>query len=215
MPAAAQEGRDLCWPARRRYVAGMRPQPRPHRRRRRLELGRRRLGRAGPRRPGAPVAVRRRSKRWLASALSLCLLGTATASPRLLTGPCGAGARGGDDGRLGHGDEQGQWLPELVAALAGRRVIAVSAGPRHTLANTADGAVWSWGYGYHGQLGHGDRERQFEPKKIEVWASRPPTPASSDGEGSSDGERRQRFGRVGSKVIWTSRKQGGQRRMSE
>ena len=53
---------------------------------------------------------------------------------------------------------------------------------------TANGAVWSWGCGGGGRLGHGDQERQFEPKKIEVWASRPPTPASSDGSDGGDSE---------------------------
>ena len=91
-------------------------------------------------------------------------------------------------GRLGHGDGQNQLLPKRVEALAGQRVVALSAGDGHSLAITGDGAAWSWGSGGDGQLGHRDRERQLEPKKIEVWASRPPTPASSDGEGSSDGE---------------------------
>ena len=35
-----------------------------------------------------------------------------------------------------------------VEAFAERRVVAVSAGTRHSLALTADGgAVWSWGWG--------------------------------------------------------------------
>ena len=47
---------------------------------------------------------------------------------------------------------------------------AVSAGPRHSLAATADGAVWSWGDGDFGKLGHGDEQNQLLPTKIEVWA---------------------------------------------
>jgi len=54
----------------------------------------------------------------------------------------------GGFGRLGHGDQQHQPLPKKVEAFAGRRrVVAVSAGVTHSLALTADGAVWSWGYG--------------------------------------------------------------------
>ena len=58
-----------------------------------------------------------------------------------------------DLGRLGHGDQQHQLLPKKVEALADQRVIAVSAGNFHSLALTADGAVWSWGNGLYGRLG--------------------------------------------------------------
>ena len=94
----------------------------------------------------------------------------------------------GGNGKLGHGDQQRQRQPKKVEAFAGLRVIAVSAGGAHNLALTAGGAVWSWGFGRSGQLAHGDREHQFAPQKTEMWASRPPTPTSSDGEGSSGGE---------------------------
>ena len=73
-------------------------------------------------------------------------------------------------GRLGHGDQQGQPLPKKVEAFAGRRVVTVSAGGAYSLALTADGAVWSWGYGVWGRLGHGDQQQQQLPKKIEGFA---------------------------------------------
>ena len=76
----------------------------------------------------------------------------------------------GEDGTLGHGDEQSQPLPKKVEALAERRVVAVSAGGAHSLAITADGAVLSWGEGASGQLGHGDQQDQLLPKKIEGLA---------------------------------------------
>ena len=76
----------------------------------------------------------------------------------------------GGQSRLGHGDEQNQLLPKKVEALAGRRVIAVSAGWQHSLAITADGAIWSWGGGGFAQLGHGNEQRQLLPKKIEAFA---------------------------------------------
>ena len=56
----------------------------------------------------------------------------------------------GNRGRLGHGDEQAQWQPKKIEALAGHRVVAVSAGESHNLAIAADGAIWSWGAGYSG-----------------------------------------------------------------
>jgi len=71
---------------------------------------------------------------------------------------------------LGHGDNQDQWQPKEVEAFAGQRVVTVSAGEQHSLAITANGAVWSWGDGGHGRLGHGDEQRQLLPKKIEALA---------------------------------------------
>jgi len=74
-------------------------------------------------------------------------------------------------GRLGHGDWRDQLLPKKVEAFAGRRVVAVEAGGRHSIARTADGAVFTWGRGNYGCLGHGeDLSDQLLPKKIEVWA---------------------------------------------
>ena len=50
--------------------------------------------------------------------------------------------------------EQHELLPKKIEALAGRRVVAASAGLAHSLAITADdGAVWSWGDGREAQLG--------------------------------------------------------------
>ena len=95
----------------------------------------------------------------------------------------------GEDGRLGHGEDlSNQLLPKKVEAFAGQRVVAVSVGVQHSLAAT-DGAVYAWGKGGTACLGHGeDLSNQLPPKKVEAWASRPPTPASSDGEDNSDGE---------------------------
>ena len=72
---------------------------------------------------------------------------------------------------LGHGDEQNQWQPEKIEAFAGRRVVAASAGQHHSLALTADGAVFTWGKGEQGCLGHGeDLSHQLLPKKVEALA---------------------------------------------
>ena len=68
-------------------------------------------------------------------------------------------------GQLGHGDAQEQWQPKKLEAFAGQRVVAASVGGSHSLATTADGALWSWGGGAFGMLGHGDQQRQLLPKK--------------------------------------------------
>ena len=64
--------------------------------------------------------------------------------------------------------QERQLLPKKVEALAGQRVVVVSAGEHHSLALTTDGAVWSWGDGALGQLGHGDQQNQLLPKKVET-----------------------------------------------
>ena len=94
-----------------------------------------------------------------------CAQGLARAS-----GGAVAGSGRGHAGGLGRGDQQDQLLPKKVEALAGQRVVAVSAGYSHSLALTADGGVWSWGDGGCGKLGHGDEQNQLLPTKIEVWA---------------------------------------------
>ena len=72
---------------------------------------------------------------------------------------------------MGHGDAQNRLLPKKIEALAGRRVVATSLGGDHNVALTADGAVFTWGEGEYGRLGHGeDESNQLLPKKIEVWA---------------------------------------------
>ncbi|EGB01858.1 hypothetical protein AURANDRAFT_69426, partial [Aureococcus anophagefferens] len=52
-------------------------------------------------------------------------------------------------------------------------VVAVGAGRTHSLALDADGAVYSWGCGDDGALGHGDRRRQLAPRAVEFFKTRP------------------------------------------
>ena len=97
----------------------------------------------------------RRSTPWLGIASSLCLRGSSTFQPRPHRrraasggGPWGQGACG----KLGHGDEQNQLLPKKVEAFTGQRVVAVSAGARHSLAIATSGAGFTWGKGEYGRL---------------------------------------------------------------
>jgi len=67
----------------------------------------------------------------------------------------------GRGGRLGHPEEKyhsGQeavMLPRAVEALQGHAVRTVAAAKHHTLAVTADGALFAWGRNRDGQLGTG------------------------------------------------------------
>ena len=74
----------------------------------------------------------------------------------------------GTCGRLGHGDTEKQPWPKLVAALAKESVVNLAAGGGHSLALTAKGALFSFGVGRHGQLGHDDTASQLRPKQAMV-----------------------------------------------
>ena len=85
----------------------------------------------------------------------------------------------GQYGELGHGKEKemlygqmvikDQLVPKRVEALhvTGRRITEVSAGGAHSLVLAEDGTVLSFGYGYSGQLGHGDNLNRSTPTVIE------------------------------------------------
>ena len=71
-------------------------------------------------------------------------------------------------GRLGHGDETSQSSPKLVNGLIGKEVQYAVGGGSHTLIRTEDGRVYSFGYGRHGQLGHGNTKGLLTPTLIET-----------------------------------------------
>ncbi len=77
----------------------------------------------------------------------------------------------GKEGQLGHGDQNQQWLPKLIAALQDKRAVQVSDGSRHSLVLLEDGKVHSFGLGANGQLGHGDQENQLVPKLVAVTST--------------------------------------------
>jgi len=75
-------------------------------------------------------------------------------------------------GQLGHGNREDQLNPKVIEALCGRRVVAIAAGERTSMALNADGVVYSFGWGPHGMLGHGDPSTQLVPKPIEPLRNR-------------------------------------------
>ena len=79
----------------------------------------------------------------------------------------------GDDGRLGHGDEDDYLVPMLVprSAFNGERVVMVAVGNSHTVALSEAGHVFTWGDGGFGQLGLGDQEKQLAPRQVEAGPS--------------------------------------------
>ncbi|TYZ64918.1 hypothetical protein PybrP1_001141 [[Pythium] brassicae (nom. inval.)] len=87
-----------------------------------------------------------------------------------------------DDGQLGRGERRSTFssldavsaahLSAQIEALAGVDVAAVSCGSRHTMALSAAGEVFSWGWGSMGQLGHGDLKSSNTPRRIAFFAER-------------------------------------------
>ena len=53
-----------------------------------------------------------------------------------------------------------------VGAFGGVRVVVAAAGWHHSSAVTEDGALWTWGGGDNGELGHGDEEDDLEPTVV-------------------------------------------------
>lgn len=79
----------------------------------------------------------------------------------------------GRGGRLGHGDENPQMFPKLVAALDGLRVVKIAAAENHTVCVTDQGLVFSWGSDRFGQLGVGGSSAghgtaRLVPRRVEA-----------------------------------------------
>ena len=113
-----------------------------------------------------------------------------TAVPRAVTGPGGVRIRTvaagfyhtlacsdegvaysfghGVNGQLGHGDTADQHSPQVIEALLGVHISAVAASAVRSLALSRGGALYSFGYGVYGALGHGDRLTQLAPRLVEA-----------------------------------------------
>ena len=48
----------------------------------------------------------------------------------------------------------------------------MAAGKYHSLAIIESGAIYSWGEGEDGRLGHGDQQKQLLPKRVEALQER-------------------------------------------
>mmetsp|Transcript_13333 Transcript_13333/g.19610 ORF Transcript_13333/g.19610 Transcript_13333/m.19610 type:complete len:689 (-) Transcript_13333:2282-4348(-) len=89
-----------------------------------------------------------------------------TSSGRVLS--CGNGSYG----QLGHGYSQAKQLPDYIRpkyidAFNGMKIICISAGEIHSAAVNSDGDLFTFGDGFLGMLGHGDKRPQVSPKQVE------------------------------------------------
>ncbi|XP_076290430.1 RCC1 and BTB domain containing protein claret [Lasioglossum baleicum] len=69
-------------------------------------------------------------------------------------------------GQLGLGKVLQSSTPELVTALAQEIIVDAVAGQYHSVALTSDGRVFTWGWGVHGQLGHGTTDEKLTPTLV-------------------------------------------------
>ena len=77
----------------------------------------------------------------------------------------------GQYGALGHGYSAAKQLPDqlrprYIDSLNGVRCVCVAAGELHSAVVSSDGDVYTWGDGFCGQLGHGDRRPQLLPQQV-------------------------------------------------
>lgn len=69
-------------------------------------------------------------------------------------------------GQLGLGKVLQCSSPELITLLAQEVIVDAIAGQYHSVALTADGRVFTWGWGVHGQLGHGNTDEKTIPTLV-------------------------------------------------
>ncbi|XP_012270806.1 uncharacterized protein LOC105694570 [Orussus abietinus] len=73
---------------------------------------------------------------------------------------------GSQFGQLGLGKLAQSPSPELITCLAQEIIVDAVAGQYHSVALTVDGRVFTWGWGVHGQLGHGNTDEINTPTLV-------------------------------------------------
>jgi alpha-tubulin suppressor-like RCC1 family protein len=72
----------------------------------------------------------------------------------------------GGCGQLGHGGQADELMPRLVVGLEGKQMVGLAAGLVHSVVCTAEGQLYTFGYGKHGQLGHGGEKTELMPRHV-------------------------------------------------
>ncbi|KAJ8917788.1 hypothetical protein NQ315_010694 [Exocentrus adspersus] len=57
--------------------------------------------------------------------------------------------------------------PQILTSIACEKIIDLAAGQYHSVALTAAGKVYTWGWGIHGQLGHGSCDNRYFPMLLD------------------------------------------------
>lgn len=73
-------------------------------------------------------------------------------------------------GQLGFDDVEERRIPALVPSLSGTGTAQISCGQQHSAAVLEDGAVFTWGCGQVGQLGHASESSRQSPRRVQGLA---------------------------------------------
>lgn len=57
--------------------------------------------------------------------------------------------------------------PQIISTLFNVIIVGITAGQYHSMALTASGSVYTWGWGIHGQLGHGSSDSEYTPRLLQ------------------------------------------------
>eukprot|EP01012_Entosiphon_sulcatum_P006081 TRINITY_DN12834_c0_g1_i1.p1 TRINITY_DN12834_c0_g1~~TRINITY_DN12834_c0_g1_i1.p1 ORF type:complete len:578 (+),score=69.28 TRINITY_DN12834_c0_g1_i1:158-1735(+) len=57
-------------------------------------------------------------------------------------------------------------VPHVIEALTGKDIVHITAGQWHSCAISRRGELYTWGVGFQGRLGHGDKEPCFVPQRV-------------------------------------------------
>ncbi|KAM4734623.1 putative E3 ubiquitin-protein ligase HERC3 [Anableps anableps] len=78
-----------------------------------------------------------------------------------------------DCGQLGLGDTEDRNTPASVNYLNMKKAVHISCGQEHTVVLTMDGAVFTFGSGRYGQLGHNSFQDELRPRLVaELWGTK-------------------------------------------
>lgn len=81
------------------------------------------------------------------------------------------------DGSLGIGNVEYIVVPFVINYFVENniKIASISAGYFHSAAISTDGSLYTWGWGEHGQLGHGNRNSEKYPKLVEAFRGKTTT----------------------------------------
>ena len=74
----------------------------------------------------------------------------------------------GDSGRTGTGSMDNVFVPVYLPCFNQVEIVEIAVGPDHAAAVSADGKLYTWGYGSNGRLGHGEETDILVPTVVDA-----------------------------------------------